>query len=120
MIRHAITVAVVGLVYVGAAAPAHAAIPSDWNFAKQYGLNNTGQAIDGVTGTPDADIDAPEAWDVTTGSSSVVVADVDDGIDLGQRDFAGNTVAGYDFGNGDADPTESDSAHGSQTAALIG
>ena len=33
-------------------------------FPTQWGLDNTGQ----LGGTPDADIDAPEAWAVTTGS----------------------------------------------------
>src|SRR6185436_5403711 len=42
------------------------AIPNDPSFANLYGLNNTGQAINGFPGTPDADIDAAEAWNVTT------------------------------------------------------
>ena len=37
---------------------------------EQWGLHNTGQ----TGGTPDADIDAVEAWDITTGSSGVIVA----------------------------------------------
>jgi len=39
-------------------------IPNDVYFGLQWGLHNTGQA----GGTPDADIDAPEAWDITKGS----------------------------------------------------
>src|SRR3990172_9033280 len=52
--------------------------PNDPDYSHLWGLNNTGQA----GGTPDADIDAPEAWDVTTGSSSVVVAVVDTGAQV--------------------------------------
>ncbi len=40
-------------------------VPDDPRFSDMWGLNNTGQN----GGTPDADIDAPEAWDTFTGSS---------------------------------------------------
>lgn len=53
-------------------------IPSDPNFNYQWGLNNTGQ----TGGKPDADIDAPEAWNITTGSSEVIIAVLDTGISL--------------------------------------
>jgi hypothetical protein len=43
------------------------AIPDDKYFSKQWGLHNTGL----TGGTPDADIDAPEAWGYETGSSDV-------------------------------------------------
>src|SRR5258706_5561100 len=39
------------------------AVPNDTMFASQWNMNNTGQ----TGGTPDADIDAPEAWGITTG-----------------------------------------------------
>ena len=35
-------------------------LPNDTFFSLQWGLNNTGQSINGTTGTPDADIDAPD------------------------------------------------------------
>jgi hypothetical protein len=44
--------------------------PNDPQFNQLWGLNNTGQ----TGGTPDADIDAPEAWDIQQGSPNVVVA----------------------------------------------
>ena len=53
-------------------------IPNDPAFSQLWGLHNTGQ----TGGTPDADIDAPEAWDLTTGDHVVVVAVIDTGIDL--------------------------------------
>jgi subtilisin family serine protease len=60
--------------------------PNDPSFPDLWGLNNTGQG----GGTVDADIDAPEAWDLTTGSSSVVIADIDTGIDYNHEDLAAN------------------------------
>ncbi len=46
----------------------------------QWALKNTGQ--DPPAGTNDADIDAPEAWDITTGSSDVIIAILDTGIPM--------------------------------------
>src|SRR5437764_2516005 len=46
---------------------ATSAPPNDTLFAKQWGLSNTGQAVDFTAGTPGADIGALRAWPVTTG-----------------------------------------------------
>jgi serine protease len=103
-------------------------VPNDPSFGQLYGLNNTGQTIQGAPGTNDADIDAPEAWGVTTGSSSVIVAVVDTGVDYTHPDLAANVwtnpgeiagnnidddhngyvddVHGYDFVNNDGDPMD--------------
>ncbi len=62
----------------------HAAvIPNDTHFGSLYGLHNTGQS----GGLVDADIDAPEAWDVTTGSTTMVVAVIDTGVDYRHPDL---------------------------------
>jgi len=63
-----------------------AIIPIDNNFYEQWGLNNTGQ----TGGTPDADIDAPEAWEMETGSPDVVIAVIDCGVDWDHPDLAAN------------------------------
>ncbi len=65
-----------------------AMFPSDPMFDQQWALDNTGQS----GGTPDADIDAPEAWDITTGGmtalgDTIVIAIVDGGCDLNHEDL---------------------------------
>lgn len=62
------------------------AVPDDPLFPIQWGLHNTGQ----TGGTSDADMDMPEAWDVTTGSDAVVVAVLDSGVDYLHPDLAPN------------------------------
>jgi thermitase len=90
-----------------------AGVPDDVYFAHQWGLHNTGQ----IGGEPDADIDAPEVWDITTGVTSTVLAIIDTGVDLDHPDLAGKIVPGYDFANGDAMP-EDDHGHGTHVAGV--
>lgn len=60
--------------------------PNDPDFSFQWGLDNTGQE----GGTPDADIDATEAWGVITGSTNTVVAVLDTGVDVEHPDLINN------------------------------
>lgn len=62
--------------------------PNDTLFSQQWSLNNTGQN----GGTPDADIDAPEAWSLTTGGitsmgDSIIIAVIDGGFYLNHLDI---------------------------------
>jgi len=64
-------------------------IPSDQFFDLQWNMHNTGQ----TGGEADADIDGPEAWDITTSGftasgDEIVVAIVDDGFDIDHEDLA--------------------------------
>lgn len=107
--------------------------PNDPDFGNQWGLDNGN----------DADIDAPEAWDITTGDSSVIIAVVDSGVSYNHPDLSANiwTNTGEDFpacndgldndGNGyiddchgwdflddDNDPTDFH-GHGTHVAGII-
>jgi len=53
---------------------------------KQWNLHNTGQG----GGKVDADVDAPEAWDITTGDNSVVIAVIDSGVQITHPDLFPN------------------------------
>ena len=122
-----------------------AAVPNDARFTSLWGLHNTGQSVAGFAGTPDADIDAPEAWDLTTGQPSTTVAVVDTGVAHDHPDLApnlylnpGETGAGRegngidDDGNGKVDDSrgwdwvgdDSDArdlnGHGTHVAGTLG
>lgn len=114
-----------------------APLPNDARFDELYGLHNTGQRTGWLN---DADIDAPEAWEYTTGSSQIIVAVIDTGVDYTHPDLAENIwvntgevpgngldddangyvddVHGYDFVNNDGDPFD-DHYHGTHVAGTI-
>ena len=123
----------------------HAATtPNDPSFPQEWGLDNTGQTVNFTTGTADADIDAKEAWSVSTGSPSVTVAVIDTGVDVTHPDLAQNIWInegencpgcrtngidddgdgyvddwrGWDFVNHDNNPTD-DNGHGTHVAGTI-
>ena len=113
---------------LGAQAAGSTLIPGDRAFFEQWALHNTGQQfyclpfLGGTlcfyVGTPDADIDAPEAWAISTGSPTVTVAVIDTGIDYTHPDLAANYAGGYDFVNLDADPMD-DHGHGTHVSGTI-
>jgi len=63
------------------------AVPNDNFFGQQWALRNTGLFANGTAG---ADIKAPEAWDIRTGDSGIVLAVLDTGIDLNHADLVNN------------------------------
>ena len=108
------------------------ATPDDPRFAEMWGLD----------ASDDHDIDARSAWNVTTGSDSVLVAVVDSGIDASHPDLEGNIwtnpgegdtengidddgnglvddLHGWDFVDGDNEP-EDGIGHGTHVAGTIG
>lgn len=112
-------------------------VPDDSSFGNLWGLNNTGQ----TGGLADADIDAPEAWEITTGTREVLVAVIDTGLDRNHPDLAANAwknprevagngvdddgngfvddVYGWDFFANDNNPID-EGSHGTHCAGTIG
>ena len=102
------------------------ATPNDPQFGSLYGMTK---------------ISAPAAWDLTTGSSAVVVANIDTGIRYTHQDLAANMWTnpgeidgnnldddgngfiddfyGYDFRYNDSDPLDQN-GHGTHTSGTIG
>ncbi len=95
-------------------------LPNDPDFGKLWGLHNTGQTLKSTVGTVDADVDAPEAWDITKGEqNTIIVAVIDSGALLTHPDLSGNLLStGYDFVNNDSDPTD-DNHHGTHVSGTI-
>lgn len=96
--------------------------PNDEHFDLQYALHNTGQNVEGQPGIADADIDAPEAWDLHTGTSDIILAIIDTGVSESHPDLAGKLVQGRNFTGSDPDDTD-DSwliSHGSHCAGIAG
>ncbi|MBN1186450.1 MAG: S8 family serine peptidase, partial [Bacteroidales bacterium] len=98
-------------------------IPNDTYFNKQFNLHNTGQVInDGHTGLEDADVDAPEAWQITKGSSDIIIAIIDEGVTANHPDLPSNRqirLPGSDIYSDDNDPSpEGDSNHGNACAGI--
>ncbi len=60
--------------------------PNDPGYPRQWGLHNTGQ----TGGTADADVDAPQAWNLSVGSDNAVIAVIDTGVDYTHPDLRAN------------------------------
>jgi subtilisin family serine protease len=95
-------------------------IPDDPDFPRLWGLHNTGQVVNGVAGTADADIDAAEAWDITRGHPDVIMAVIDTGMDMNHPDLAPNLLPigaeDWDFADsGDSIPDDV-AGHGTHVA----
>lgn len=109
-------------------------IPNDPYFNDQWYLHNTGQGTnDGKTTTIDADIDAPEAWEITKGNPSVIVAVIDEGVTSNHFDLpntrqvrlnGSNFASPYDGTNDPNDPsptisTTAGNNHGNACAGIV-
>ena len=121
-------------------------VPNDPMFPDLWALDNTGQ----TGGIEDADVDAPEAWDIQNSAPEIIIAVADTGIDYDHPDLADNMwvntaelngspdvdddnngyiddIYGYDFAGAVAsDPGDDDgdpidcSYHGTHVAGIIG
>jgi len=115
-------------------------VPNDPSFGNLWGMRNTGQTVNSDPGVAGADSRAHLAWDSFTGSSTFVVAIIDDGTNRTHPDLAANMWTnpgeiagdgidnegngyvddtwGYDFYQRDSDPTGT--GHGTHTAGTVG
>jgi len=106
-------------------------------FAAQWALNNAG--LNGAV--TNADVNAPEAWATTVGNAAIVIAVIDDGVEISHPDLAANIFSnpgetsngadddgngynddlrGWDFFSDDNDPTPElpEDRHGTALAGL--
>jgi len=94
--------------------PGPSDIPNDPLFSNQWALNNTGSS-----GNNDADIDAPEGWDINKGSSSIIIAVLDEGVDISHADLQSKIVTPYDATDGDNNQTPNNwDGHGTACAGI--
>jgi subtilisin family serine protease len=113
---------------------------NDALFDLQWSLHNTGHRIRNFPGNFDADIDAPEAWAITTGNPAFVIAVIDTGVEYTHEDLANNAwrnpgeipgngidddgngyiddIYGWDFYNNDNNPMDEE-GHGTHVAGTI-
>ncbi len=110
---------------------AFATTPNDTLYGTQWAVHNTGQTISSPTyatnnpGSSGMDLNLEDAWDITQGSSSVVVAVLDSGVNYNHGDLASNMWddgsgnKGYDFVDNDNDPMDYN-GHGTHVAGIIG
>jgi len=63
-------------------------VPNDPEYPLQWGLKNSGQTP--FNGKAGADIKAPDAWGITTGSSAILIAIVDTGVQYTHPDLTAN------------------------------
>lgn len=97
------------------------ATPNDNKFGNQWHLNATGQIIGTFTAPINVDVDAPSAWNTTTGGSGLnpsVIAVVDDAIETTHPDLTANisAVGAYDFFNNDINPNPDGTTDGHGTS----
>ena len=85
----------------------------------QWSLNNTGSSLQ-FNGTPGADMRVFDAWGITSGSSTIKVAIIDEGVDLNHPDLIANMLPGYDAsGLGSAGGPSGNDAHGTACAGIV-
>lgn len=76
--------------------------PNDTYFGQQWGA---------------AKINLPQAWDLTQGSSGMIIAVIDTGVEYSHEDLSGKVILGWDYVNKDNDPKD-DNGHGTHVSGI--
>ena len=97
--------------------------PNDTRYPNQWGMENTGSNPPDGTGTADADMDASAAWDIAMGDPEIVIAIVDEGVELDHEDLENKIVEEYTAvqkfpPDQDANPNNDWDAHGTNCAGI--
>lgn len=95
-------------------------VPNDNNYSLKWELNNDGTLCDGSDcATVGADMDWKDAYSLLGSgfNGAAVVAVIDTGIDFSHPDLDDKIITGYDFYDGDADPTDT-YGHGTHVAGI--
>ena len=90
--------------------------PNDTFFNRQWGLENTGQTINGIIGTIDADINTSTAWETTLGGVRVAILDC--GINESHPDLVNKVVDRYNFTTATSG-TNDIYGHGTHVAGIV-
>lgn len=70
--------------------PTSPTMTTDTRSNELWGLENIGQEVYGIAGTPDMDIDINDAWQKTKGDNQIVVGVIDTGVDINHPDLINN------------------------------
>ena len=113
-----------------------ATLPNDTYIGIQWAAQNTGQTVNGFSGSPGADERTAAAWGISTGTNSVVVATLDSGIQYSHPDLLTNIwnnpggvnacpagTHGYNVLTSTCDPMDDDTSfngHGSHVGGILG
>jgi subtilisin family serine protease len=111
-------------------------LPNDTFVGSQWAVQNTGQSVNGTLGTSGADERSLEAWGITTGTNSVVIAELDTGVQYSHPDLFTNMwnnpggiggcsagTHGYNVLSSTCDPMDDDTeygGHGTHVAGIMG
>lgn len=97
--------------------------PSQWAHVNTGQTDATGTTPSSVVGTPDADMDVDQAWDLVGGGDhNVIVAVIDAGVDTSHADLKANILYYFaaDFsGDNDGPDAPGNEAHGTNCAGII-
>ena len=96
-------------------------LPNDTSLSSQWNMHNLGQLVRGSRGLADADVDAPEAWELHTGEvGEAVIAILDSGVDP-HPEFADRMIPGQNVVPG-ANPNDTSdgcfSGHGTHVTGI--